>query len=203
MCGCADDAFYEGTENCHLNAKKIISVVGTRSASSYGKAITETIVKGLSHLEDLLLVSGLAYGIDVAAHKASLKYDIPTLGVLAHGIDRLYPSMHTLLSKQMQETGALLTECRGGTKPERENFPKRNRIIAGISDATLVVEARQKGGALITADIANSYNRDVFAVPGRVGDKNSEGCNQLIRRNQAALVQSASDICYLMIMNHI
>jgi len=152
----------------------------------------------LSHLEDLLLVSGLAYGIDLAAHKASLKYDIPTLGVLAHGIDRLYPSMHTLLSKQMQETGALLTECRGGTKPERENFPKRNRIIAGISDATLVVEARQKGGALITADIANSYNRDVFAVPGRVGDKNSEGCNQLIRRNQAALVQSASDICYLM-----
>lgn len=98
----------------------------------------------------------------------------------------------------MQETGALLTECRGVTKPERENFPKRNRIIAGLSDATLVVEARQKGGALITADIANSYNRDVFAVPGRVGDQNSEGCNQLIMRNKAALVQSANDICYLM-----
>lgn len=197
---CADAPmmlFMKDTENGHLNAKKIISVVGTRSASSYGKVITETIVKGLSHLEDLLVVSGLAYGIDVEVHKASLKYDIPTLGVLAYGIDRLYPSMHTLLFKQMQETGALLTECRGGTKPERENFPKRNRIIAGISDATLVVEARQKGGTLITADIANSYNRDVFAVPGRVGDKNSEGCNQLIRRNQAALVQSASDICYL------
>ena len=198
---CADAPmmlFMKGADSCCLNAKKIISVVGTRSASSYGKAITETIVKGLSHLEDLLLVSGLAYGIDVAAHKASLKYDIPTLGVLAHGIDRLYPSMHTQLSRQMQETGALLTECRGGTKPERENCPKRNRIIAGISDATLVVEAGQKGGALITADIANSYNRDVFAVPGRVGDENSEGCNQLIRRNQAALVQSANDICYLM-----
>ena len=190
--------FMKGAEAYCLNAKKIISVVGTRSASDYGKAMTETIVKGLSHLDDLLVVSGLAYGIDVAAHKASLKYDIPTLGVLAHGIDRLYPSMHSQLSRQMQETGALLTECIGGTKPERENFPKRNRIIAGLSDATLVVEARQKGGALITADIANSYNRDVFAVPGRVGDQNSEGCNQLIRRNKAALVQSASDICYLM-----
>ena len=198
---CADAPmmlFMKGVEACCLNAKKIISVVGTRSASDYGKAMTETIVKGLSHLDDLLVVSGLAYGIDVAAHKASLKYDIPTLGVLAHGIDRLYPSMHSQLSRQMQETGALLTECRGGTKPERENFPKRNRIIAGLSDATLVVEARQKGGALITADIANSYNRDVFAVPGRVGDQNSKGCNQLIRRNKAALVQSASDICYLM-----
>ena len=190
--------FMKGAEACCLNAKKIISVVGTRSASDYGKAMTETIVKGLSHLDDLLVVSGLAYGIDIAAHKASLKYDIPTLGVLAHGIDRLYPSMHSQLSRQMQETGALLTECIGGTKPERENFPKRNRIIAGLSDVTLVVEARQKGGALITADIANSYNRDVFAVPGRVGDQNSEGYNQLIRRNKAALVQSASDICYLM-----
>ncbi|PDH46082.1 MAG: DNA-protecting protein DprA [Bacteroidetes bacterium MED-G21] len=198
---CADAPmmlFKKGAEACCLNATKILSVVGTRSASEYGKAMTDTIVEGLSHLDDLLVVSGLAYGIDVAAHKASLKYDIPTLGVLAHGIDRLYPSMHTQLSRQMQETGALLTECRGGIKPERENFPKRNRIISGISDATLVVEARQKGGALITADIANSYNRDVFAVPGRVGDQNSEGCNQLIRRNQAALVQSARDICYLM-----
>tara|TARA_B100001093_G_scaffold471972_1_gene494671 strand:- start:4047 stop:4643 length:597 start_codon:yes stop_codon:yes gene_type:complete len=119
--------------------------------------MTEIILKGLSHLDDLLVVSGLAYGIDLAALKASLKYNIPTLGVLAHGIDHLYPSMHPQLSSQMQETGAL-----------------------------------------ITADIANSYNRDVFAVPGRVGDENSEGCNQLIPRNQAALVQSASDICYLM-----
>ena len=198
---CADAPmmlFMKGDEACCLNAKKIISVVGTRSASDYGKAMTETIVKGLSQLDDSLVLSGLAYGIDVAAHKSSLKYDIPTLGVLAHGIDRLYPSMHTQLSMQMQETGALLTECRGGTKPERENFPKRNRIIADLSDATLVVEARQKGGALITADIANSYNRDVFAVPGCVGDQNSEACNQLIKGNKAALVQSANDICYLM-----
>ena len=188
--------FMKGADSFCLNAKKIISEVGTRSSSDYVKVMTDTIVNGLSHLDDLLLVSGLAYGIDLAAHKTSLKYEIPTLGVLANGIDRLYPSMHTQLSRQMQETGALLTECRGGTRLERENFPKRNRIIAGLSDATLVVEARQKGGALITADIANSYNRDVFAVPGRVGDQNSKGCNQLIPRNQAALVQSASDMLF-------
>lgn len=190
--------YLKGVDKFNLNAKKIISVVGTRSASDYGKWITDTLVKGLSRLDGLVVVSGLAYGIDIAAHKASLKHAIPTLGVLAHGLDRMYPFVHRQLSVEMQQTGALLTEFRGGTKPERENFPKRNRIIAGLSDATLVVEARKKGGALITADIANSYNRDVFAVPGRVGDESSEGCNQLIRRNKAALVQSAADVCYLM-----
>ena len=182
----------------NLNAKRIISVVGTRKATDYGKGITETIIEGLSCLDDLLVVSGLAYGIDVAAHKASLKHNIPTIGVLAHGLDKIYPSMHYQISREMQERGALLSDFTSGTNPDRENFPKRNRIIAGLSDATLVVEARKKGGALITADIANSYSRDVFAVPGRVGDINSEGCNNLIRRNQAALVQSAEDICYLM-----
>ena len=182
----------------NLNAKRIISVVGTRKATDYGRGITENIIQGLSHLDDVLVVSGLAYGIDVAAHRACLKYNIPTLGVLAHGLDRIYPSMHDKTSKEMQENGALVSDFMSGTSPERENFPKRNRIIAGLSDATLVVEARKKGGALITADIANSYSRDVFAVPGRVGDENSEGCNNLIRRNQAALIQSTKDICYLM-----
>lgn len=189
--------YVKGAE-VNLNAKRIISVVGTRKATDYGRAMTEHIIEGLSHLDDLLVVSGLAYGIDVAAHKASLKYKIPTLGVLAHGLDRIYPPLHDQVSRDMQRNGALLSDFMSGTSPERENFPKRNRIIAGLSDATLVVEARKKGGALITADIANSYSRDVFAVPGRVGDENSEGCNNLIRRNQAALVQSADDICYLM-----
>ena len=182
----------------NLNAKRIISVVGTRKATDYGKRITETIIEGLSCLDDLLVVSGLAYEIDVVAHKASLKYNVPTIGVLAHGLDRIYPTMHYQISREMQEKGALLSDFTSGTNPDRDNFPKRNRIIAGLSDATLVVEARKKGGALITADIANSYSRDVFAVPSRLGDQNSEGCNNLIRRNQAALVQSAEDICYLM-----
>jgi len=182
----------------NLNAKRIISIVGTRKVTDYGKKITEEIVEGLSGLEDVLVVSGLAYGVDVMAHKACLKYGVPTVGVLAHGLDRIYPPIHYQISKEMEENGALVCDFTSGTNPDRENFPKRNRIIAGLSDATLVVEARKKGGALITADIANSYSRDVFAIPGRVGDINSEGCNNLIRRNQAALVQSANDICYLM-----
>ena len=161
----------------NLNAKRIISVVGTRKATDYGKRITETIIEGLSCLDDLLVVSGLAYEIDVVAHKASLKYNVPTIGVLAHGLDRIYPTMHYQISREMQEKGALLSDFTSGTNPDRDNFPKRNRI---------------------TADIANSYSRDVFAVPSRLGDQNSEGCNNLIRRNQAALVQSAEDICYLM-----
>jgi len=189
---------YKKGSEMNLNEKKIISIVGTRKATDYGLRITEQIVEGLSCLQDVLVVSGLAYGVDLAAHKACLKYNIPTLGVLAHGLDRIYPSVHAKVSVDMQNQGGLLTDFMSGTRPVRENFPKRNRIIAGLSDATLVVEARKKGGALITADIANSYSRDVFAVPGRVGDENSEGCNQLIRRNQAALVQSAEDLCYLM-----
>lgn len=184
--------------NVNLNAKRIISVVGTRKSSDYGKSMTDELIKGLSHLDDIVIVSGLAYGIDSAAHKACLKYGVPTIGVLAHGLDRIYPSVHHQMAKEMQENGALVSDFTSGTNPDRENFPKRNRIIAGLSDATVVVEARKKGGALITAGIANSYSRDVFAVPGRVGDENSEGCNNLIRRNQAALIQSASDICYLM-----
>lgn len=198
QCVDAPILLYKKGSDVNLNEKKIISIVGTRRASDYGLQITAQMVKDLSGLDNVLVVSGLAYGIDVAAHKASLKYNIPTLGVMAHGLDRIYPSVHAKVSNDMQDQGALISDFISGTPPERENFPKRNRIIAGLSDATLVVEARKKGGALITADIANSYSRDVFAVPGRVGDENSEGCNQLIRRNQAALVQSAEDVCYLM-----
>jgi DNA processing protein len=197
QCGDAPIMLYtKGSIN--LNAKRIISIVGTRRATDYGKQMTDKIIEGLSDLNDIVVVSGLAYGIDIAAHKACLKYNVPTMGVLAHGLDRVYPQLHTQVAREMQDQGGLLSDFMSGTKPDRENFPKRNRIIAGLSDATLVVEARKKGGALITADIANSYSRDVFAVPGRVGDENSEGCNQLIRRNQAALIQSSNDICYLM-----
>ncbi len=197
QCGDAPILLYtQGTID--LNAKKIISIVGTRRATDYGKHSTERLIEGLSDFDDVLVVSGLAYGIDIAAHKACLKYNVPTLAVLAHGLDRIYPQLHSQVSKEIQKQGGLISDFMSGTPPNRENFPKRNRIIAGLADATLVVEARKKGGALITADIANSYSRDVFAVPGRVGDKNSEGCNNLIRRNQAALVQSSVDIGYLM-----
>ena len=182
----------------NLNAKRIVSIVGTRKATAYGRDLTDNIIKGLSHLDDLLIISGLAYGIDLAAHKSCLKYGVPTVGVLAHGLDRIYPPLHYQISNDMQKHGALVCDFMSGTNPDRENFPKRNRIIAGLADATIVIEARKKGGALITAGIANSYSRDVFAVPGRVGDENSEGCNNLIRRNQAALIQSADDVCYLM-----
>jgi len=197
QCGDAPILLYtQGTID--LNAKKIISIVGTRRATDYGKHSTERLIEGLSDFDDVLVVSGLAYGIDISAHKACLKYNVPTLAVLAHGLDRIYPQLHSQVSKEIQKQGGLLSDFMSGTPPNRENFPKRNRIIAGLADATLVVEARKKGGALITADIANSYSRDVFAVPGRVGDVNSEGCNNLIRRNQAALVQSSADIGYLM-----
>lgn len=180
-----------------LNAKRIVSIVGSRNATDYGKHVCEKLVKGLKS-PDLLIVSGLAYGIDITAHKSALKYGVPTIGVLAHGLDRLYPSIHKKVASEMMEAGGLITEFMQGTNPDRENFPKRNRIVAGIADATIVVEAAKKGGALITAELANSYNRDVFAVPGRVDDKYSEGCNWLINRNKAVLTSSAEDILYLM-----
>jgi DNA processing protein len=180
-----------------LNKFKIISVVGTRKATEYGKNITEKIIEGLSE-QDILIVSGLAYGIDIAAHKAAIKYNTPTIAVLAHGLDRIYPSVHKPLAEEMQENGGLLTEYLSGTNPDRENFPTRNRIVAGIADATIVVEAGVKGGALITAALASSYNRDVFAVPGRVGDASSEGCNRIIKNNVAALIESAEDVLKMM-----
>lgn len=183
--------------NGNLNARRIISVVGTRKATDYGKTFCQSLITDLKE-PDLVVVSGLAYGIDTCAHKAALDNDLSTFGILAHGLDRIYPPLNQMLAGRMLEQGGLVTEFLNGTKPDRENFPIRNRIIAGLSDATVVIEAGKKGGALITADIANSYNRDVFAVPGRVGDPLSEGCNQLIKTNRAALVQSAADIRYIM-----
>jgi len=187
--------FYKG--NADLNSPKIISIVGTRKASEYGKEICISLIEGLIE-QNILIISGLAYGIDTCAHKTSLENNLKTVGVLAHGLDMVYPQLNKFLAEKMIKSGGLLTEFLSKTIPDRENFPKRNRIIAGLSDAVIIIESAVRGGALITADIANSYNRDVFAVPGRLNDKYSKGCNNLIKTNRAALVQSAEDIKYIM-----
>jgi len=187
--------YYKG--NAGLNSGKVVALVGTRSATEYGRDMCRKIIEGLADL-DALIVSGLAYGIDTWAHKASMDNNLSTVGVLGHSLDRIYPYSNRSLAERMVGKGGLISEFTSGTKPDRENFPKRNRIIAGMSDAIVVIEAGTRGGALITADIANSYDRDVFAVPGRVGDAHSEGCNNLIKTNRAALIQSASDIRYML-----
>ncbi len=195
---CADSPlmlYYLG--NADLNVPKIVSIVGTRNATDYGKAMCDKIIEGLAPY-DALVVSGLAYGIDTNAHRAALENKLKTVAVLGHGLNKIYPFANKSLAIKMMDHGGLLTDYMNKTNPDRENFPKRNRIIAGVSDATIVVEAGKKGGALITAEIANSYNRDVFSVPGRIGDAFSEGCNFLIKTNKAALVQNADDIAYIM-----
>lgn len=195
---CADGPILIYTKgNANLNSQHIVSIVGTRKATDYGRETCRRLVEGLAQL-NVLVVSGLAYGIDTAAHRYSLDYSLPTVGVLAHGLDRIYPQANSHLAGRMLEKGGLVTEFMSNINPDRENFPMRNRIIAGLADATIVIEAGSTGGALITADIANSYNRDVFAVPGRIGDAYSEGCNNLIKTNRAALVQKAEDIFYIM-----
>ena len=187
--------YYKGNKN--LNNAKVLAVVGTRMATDYGKRLCDDFMKEFASL-DVLIVSGLAYGIDINAHKSALANGLPTIGVLGHGLDTIYPSAHTNTAKQMLDNGGLISEFLSNSRCDKENFPRRNRIIAGMSDATLVVEAAKKGGALITAEIANSYSRDVYAVPGRVADTYSQGCNFLIRTNRAALVESASDLIYMM-----
>jgi DNA processing protein len=189
--------FFKG--NCDLNAPRLLSVVGTRNATTRGKELCDRIIGGLaaSH-HDLIIISGLAYGIDIASHKAALANNLRTIGVLGHGFRTTYPSIHEPTARIMVKNGGLLTDFVSDELPERNNFLKRNRIIAGLSDATLVVESGIKGGALITADIAGSYNRDVFAVPGRPDDQWSAGCNNLIRNNKAALVECADDIEYFL-----
>jgi DNA processing protein len=180
-----------------LNNQKIVAVVGTRNATNYGRFFCEKLIEGLKH-HGLIVASGLAYGIDIAAHKASLNLGISTVGVLGHGLDRLYPALHRPVAEKMLHNGGLLTEFPSQTNPDRQNFPKRNRIIAGMADAVIVVEATRKGGALITAEIANSYNRDVFAVPGRADDEFSDGCNFLIKTNRAHLLTKYEDLEYIM-----
>jgi DNA processing protein len=187
--------YYKGTDV--LNAEKTLGMVGTRSATRYGKQASEEIVKGLKD-HNPLIISGLAYGIDASAHRNALEHGLSTVAVLGHGLDRIYPFVHTSMAEKIVRQGGLITEFPHGTNPDRENFPKRNRILAGLCDAVVVVEAGQKGGALITAELANSYNRDVFAVPGRIGDPWSAGANYLIRTNQAHLVESPKNIAYIM-----
>jgi DNA processing protein len=185
--------------NTPLNRNKVISIVGTRNPTDYGRSVTRELVESLAaEYPDILVVSGLAYGIDICAHKSALKSNLDTLAVLGHGLSFLYPSAHREAARQITDKGALVTEFRHDEKPEAVNFVKRNRIIAGLADATIVMESGEKGGALITADIANSYHRDVFAFPGRVTDKCSTGCNRLIKTNRAALIESLRDLEYLM-----
>jgi DNA processing protein len=189
--------FFKG--QCDLDSNKILSVVGTRNATIRGKELCDSIIGELAKSHpDLIIVSGLAYGIDIAAHKSALANNLQTIGVLGHGFKTIYPSVHSPAAKAMTSKGGLLTDFLSDALPERNNFLKRNRIIAGISDATLVVESGEKGGALVTADIAASYNRDVLAVPGRPEDQWSKGCNNMIKSNKAALVENASDIEYFL-----
>jgi DNA processing protein len=187
--------FYRGTAD--LNTSRIISVVGTRSNSDYGKAICEKLIEDLQS-ENVLIVSGLAYGIDTIAHKAALKNNLSTIGVLAHGLDRIYPPQNKSIAKQMVEQGGLLTEFLNNTNPDKQNFPKRNRIVAGMCDALVVVESGKKGGSLITAELANGYNKDVFAIPGKTTDAKSEGCNYLIKNNKASLITCGDDLLEMM-----
>ena len=182
------------------NQSKIISVVGTRNATAYGKSVCESLIREMSDYS-VLIVSGLAYGIDVLAHKCSMANNLQTVGVFGHGFDRIYPSAHKKIAAEMLQKGGLITEFLSGTNIGRENFVRRNRIVAGISDATVVVESLQKGGAMITAKLANDYNRDVFAIPGKWNEEFSTGCNHLIKTNQAHLCSSAQDIAYMLDWN--
>jgi len=182
-----------------LDEQRIISIVGTRNATEYGKQICDDLIQQFFERNyKILVVSGLAYGIDIHAHKAALKYNIQTVGVVGHGLDRLYPSLHKEIARKMIKNGGLISDFPSGTNIDPSNFIRRNRIIAGLADATIVVESAQKGGALVTADIASSYNRDVFAFPGRSVDPYSKGCNNLIKNNGATLISGIDDLEYFM-----
>lgn len=189
--------YYKG--NVDFNANKIISIVGTRQATDYGKGVCENLVKSLAEKNhNPVIVSGLAFGIDICAHRSALKYGLKTIAALGHGLDIIYPALHKSTAIEIINQGVLITEFGKCDKRDRKNFVRRNRIIAGLADATIVVESAVKGGALITADIANSYNRDVFAVPGNIKSLYSAGCNKLIKTNRAALIESADDIEYIL-----
>lgn len=190
--------FFKGQAN--LNAARVISIVGTRQNSEYGKEFCERL---LSDLQDsgILVVSGLAFGMDTIAHKNAIKQQLATVAVVAHGLDRIYPAENKGLAQQMVKHGGILTDFITDTRPDKQNFPKRNRIVAGICDALLVIESGIKGGSLITAELANSYNKDVFALPGRTIDARSEGCNYLIKTNKAQLISNAKDLLNAMNWN--
>jgi DNA processing protein len=179
--------------NPSFNTDKVISIVGTRNATAYGRAFCNDLIAGIANQKPLV-VSGLAFGIDIASHKAAIQHNLPTVACLAHSLDFLYPPAHANVAKDIQFSGGLVSEFLSGTKPERELFPTRNRIIAGLADCTIVVETDKKGGSIITAYAASSYGREVFAVPGRTSDIHSAGCNDLIRKNIAAILTSPEDL---------
>lgn len=184
--------YYRGTSS--LNTRRIISMVGTRHITQYGKDLCSSFVRELKQLcPDVLIVSGLAYGVDIHCHRAALEQGLETIGVLAHGLDQIYPRMHRDTAVRMVQQGGLLTEFPSRSYADKIHFVQRNRIVAGMTDATIVVESAKKGGSLITAEIAEGYGRDIFAFPGRIGDPYSEGCNNLIRSNRAGLITCAED----------
>jgi DNA processing protein len=187
--------FYKG--NADLNTARSVSIVGTRRNSDYGRQVTEKIIQDLAPY-NVMIISGLAFGIDAIAHKQALKQGLPTIAVLAHGLASLYPPEHSQLSREMVNQGGLITEYSSQIKAEKHHFPIRNRIVAAMSDCTIVTETAVKGGSMITADIANGYHKDVFALPGRTTDFKSAGCNWLIRNNQATLMESVSDMAKMM-----
>ncbi len=190
--------YHKGKVN--YNAKQVLAVVGTRQPTDHGVDACNQIIASFQGT-DTLIISGLAYGIDATAHKAAMKHSLATTGVLGHSLDRIYPSSHKNMALQMLQNGSLLTEFKKGTLPDRPNFPMRNRIVAGLADATLVIESKESGGSLITANLAFGYNRDVFAIPGRMDDLFSAGCNRLIQRQVAQLILSAQDIIKAMNWN--
>lgn len=198
LLNCADSPLFVFCKgNVDFNKDRFVNIVGTRHCTEYGKEITEKLIADLATC-NVNLVSGLAYGIDICAHKSALKFDMQNIAVLAHGLDRIYPNQHKSIAEKLQQNGAIVSDFLSETNPDRQNFPSRNRIVAGMTDATIVIESAISGGALITADIANSYNRDVFAFPGRVNDEYSQGCLQLIRNHKANLVTNAKDIIEFM-----
>ena len=183
--------------NIDIHNKKIISIVGTRNITSYGKSFCRKLVEDLAPINPVI-VSGLAYGVDITAHRSALDNGLQTIACLAHGLNQVYPKPHKKYIEEIEKNGGLFTEFWSSDSFDRNNFLKRNRIIAGISQATIVIESAIKGGSLVTADIANSYNRDVFALPGRANDSQSQGCHNLIKTQQAHLFSSAADLIYML-----
>lgn len=183
--------------NIDFENKKIISIVGTRNITSYGTEFTKKLIEDLTVFNPII-VSGFAYGVDIVAHQAAMDNNLQTIGVLAHGLNQIYPKTHKKYVSKMEQNGGFMTEFWSSSNPDKENFVRRNRIVAGISEATIVIESAEKGGSLITANVANDYSRDVFAVPGRTTDKYSQGCNDLIKTQRAHLLTSAADLAYIL-----
>jgi DNA processing protein len=183
--------------NINLEGRKIVSIVGTRQITSYGADFCRKLVEDLAPLNPVI-VSGFAYGVDIVAHQAALDNNLQTIGILAHGLNQIYPKVHKKYMAKMEENGGFMTEFWSSSNPDRENFLKRNRIIAGMAEATVVIESADRGGSLVTANLANDYNRDVFAVPGRITDKYSQGCNNLIKSQRANLLTDAADMIYML-----